>query len=96
MQFAKNRRYNPPHEPTNLSPNICGNCSCTSLPVRASPPPHKIAKVGVQLYTVREAMKTDFDGTIARSHRSAYKELEFAGYFGHSPKEIRECSISTA
>ena len=27
---------------------------------------HKIDKVGVQLYTVRDLMKSDFDGTIAK------------------------------
>jgi sugar phosphate isomerase/epimerase len=63
----------------------------TSLPVRSLPAePHKIEKVGAQLYTVREMMKTDVPGTIAKVAAIGIKELEFAGYFDHSPKEIRE------
>lgn len=50
---------------------------------------HKIAKVGLQLYTVRGVMKTDFDGTIAKVAATGYKEVEFADHFGRSPQEIR-------
>ena len=50
---------------------------------------HKIEKVGVQLYTVRTLIKTDFEGTIAKVAATGYKEVEFAGYFDHSPKDIR-------
>ena len=32
----------------------------------AMPAQHKIKTVGLQLYTVRDAMKSDFEGTIAR------------------------------
>jgi sugar phosphate isomerase/epimerase len=49
---------------------------------------HKINAVGVQLYTVRDAMKSDFDGTVAKVAQIGYKEVEFAGYFEHSPKDI--------
>lgn len=50
---------------------------------------HQIDKVGVQLYTVRDAMKKDFSGTIARVASIGYKEVEFAGYFDHSPADVR-------
>ena len=50
---------------------------------------HSIDRVGIQLYTVREAMKTDFEGTIAKVAATGYKEVEFAGYFDHSPKDVR-------
>ncbi len=50
---------------------------------------HKIDKVGVQLYTVRDQMKQDFDGTLAKVAAIGYKEVEFAGYFDHSPKDAR-------
>jgi sugar phosphate isomerase/epimerase len=57
---------------------------------------HQINRVGIQLYTVRAAMKTDFAGTIAKVAATGYKEVEFAGlfsadggYFGRSPKEVR-------
>jgi sugar phosphate isomerase/epimerase len=50
---------------------------------------HHIDRVGLQLYTVRNLMKQDFDGTIAGVAKIGYKEVEFAGYFGKSPKEVR-------
>jgi len=51
---------------------------------------HQIKTVGVQLYTVRDAMKADFDGSIAKVAQVGYKEVEFAGYFNHSPKDIAD------
>lgn len=50
---------------------------------------HKINKVGVQLYTVRDQMKADFEGTIAKVAAIGYKEVEFAGYFDHTPQQVR-------
>ena len=50
----------------------------------------KLKRVGLQLYTVRDAMQKDVPGTLARVAQIGYKEVEFAGYFGQSPKEIRE------
>src|SRR5439155_3495598 len=40
---------------------------------------HRIKTVGVQLYTVRDAIKSDFEGTIAKVAQIGYKEVEFAG-----------------
>jgi sugar phosphate isomerase/epimerase len=51
---------------------------------------HKINKVGVQLYTVRDLMKEDFDGTIAKVAQVGYKEVEFAGYFGHTAQQVKD------
>ena len=50
---------------------------------------HKIEKIGLQLYTVRDLMKQDFDGTLSKVAAVGYKEVEFAGYFDHSPKDVR-------
>jgi sugar phosphate isomerase/epimerase len=50
---------------------------------------HKIEKIGLQLYTVRDLMKQDFDGTLAKVATTGYKEVEFAGYFDRSPKDVR-------
>ncbi len=50
---------------------------------------HRIEKIGLQLYTVRDQMKADFDGTIAKVASIGYKEVEFAGYFGHTPEQVR-------
>ena len=48
-----------------------------------------LGPLGVQLYTVRDEMKKDVAATLARVARIGYKEVEFAGYFGRSPREIR-------
>jgi len=50
---------------------------------------HKIDKIGVQLYTVRDLMKDDFEGTVAKVAAIGYKEVEFAGYFGRTPQQVR-------
>jgi sugar phosphate isomerase/epimerase len=59
---------------------------------------HKIGRLGVQLYTVRDLIAKDFDGTLARVAEAGYKEVELAGftlddgqvhYFGKTPQELR-------
>ena len=52
-------------------------------------PKRKLKKVGLQLYTVRDLMKADLPGTLRKVARIGYKEVEFAGYFGRSPAQIR-------
>jgi sugar phosphate isomerase/epimerase len=66
-----------------------GAAVAASLPARAFGAEHRIERIGVQLYTVRSVLKDDFPGTIAKVAQIGYKEVEFAGYFDHSPKEIR-------
>jgi sugar phosphate isomerase/epimerase len=51
---------------------------------------HKINKVAVQLYTVRDLMKDDFEGTIAKVAQIGYKEVEFAGYFGRTAQQVKD------
>jgi sugar phosphate isomerase/epimerase len=62
--------------------------ACTG--VRAVPRVTKLDRVGLQLYTVRDQMKADVEGTLARIAQIGYKEVEFAGYFGHPPEHIRQ------
>ena len=50
---------------------------------------HRIERLGMQLYTVRDAMAKDFDGTLAKVAALGYKEVEFAGYFNKSPQEVK-------
>ena len=50
---------------------------------------HKINHIGVQLYTVRDLMKDDFEGTIAKVAQVGYKEVEFAGYFGRTADQVK-------
>ncbi len=51
----------------------------------------RLKKVGVQLYTVRDAMKTQgVDATLARVAQIGFREVEFAGYFDRSSQQIRD------
>lgn len=50
---------------------------------------HKIDKLGVQLYTVRDLMAKDFEGTLAKVASAGYKEVEFAGYFDRKAQDVR-------
>jgi len=66
-----------------------------SAPVPASPgspgvdAPARLNRVGVQLWTVRQDMAKDFEGTLARVAAIGYREVEFENYFGRSAAEVR-------
>ena len=49
-----------------------------------------IRRVGVQLYTVRAELEKDFDGTLAKVAAIGYREVEFAGYFNRTPRQVRD------
>ena len=49
-----------------------------------------IPQIGMQLYTVRTDLEKDFAGTIAKVAAIGYKEVEFAGYFNHTPTQVKE------
>lgn len=49
----------------------------------------RIARPGVQLYTLRDELKRDFHGTLQRVAALGYREVEFAGYFDQQPRAIR-------
>jgi sugar phosphate isomerase/epimerase len=74
---------------TFIGTSIAATLAAAAKPAWAADTAHSIDRVGVQLYTVRDAMKTDFEGTIAKVAAVGYKEVEFAGYFGHSAKDVR-------
>ena len=60
------------------------------LRAHGAPRPDRIETLGVQLYTVRNLMNMDFEGTLAHVARAGYGEVEFAGYFGRAPAQIRD------
>jgi sugar phosphate isomerase/epimerase len=55
----------------------------------------KLKRVGIQLYTVRGPMEKDFDGTLAGVAAIGYKEVEFAGYFGRTPAQVKAVLAKT-
>lgn len=54
-------------------------------------------KYGLQLYSVRDAMKVDFEGTIKKVAEMGYSYVEFAGFFGRTAEEVKalleECGL---
>lgn len=50
----------------------------------------KLTKIGVQLYTVRNDMAKDFEGTLAKVAALGYNEVEFAGYYNRTPQQVKE------
>lgn len=47
--------------------------------------------IALQLYSVRDDCAQDLMGTIERVAKMGYAGVEFAGYYGHSAKDIRKC-----
>ena len=45
--------------------------------------------IGLQLYTVRDQLQADFDGTLAKIAQIGYKNREFAGYYNRTPEQVR-------
>ena len=80
---------------TFIETSIAAAALFAARPSWAAASEHEIKKVGLQLYTVRDVMKTDFEGTIGKVAATGYKEVEFAGYFDHSPKDVRRDDFGT-
>jgi len=49
----------------------------------------RIDRIGLQLYSVRDLMKQDMPGTLAKVAAIGFKEVEFAGLFDRAPKDVR-------
>jgi len=43
---------------------------------------------GVQLYTVRDKLGVDYEGTLQRISDVGYGEVELAGFYGREPREV--------
>lgn len=46
--------------------------------------------VGLQLYSVRELLPKDFDGTLAKVHAAGYTVVEAAGYYDRTAQQFRK------
>ena len=62
-------------------------CAKTNGAAAAPPSPMPF---GIQLYTLRSIMGSDFDGTLAQVAAIGYKEVEFAGYYNRTPQQVRD------
>lgn len=45
--------------------------------------------LGVQLYSVRDFLPKDYDGTLGKLSAIGYREVEAAGFFGRSASEVK-------
>ncbi|WP_379138433.1 sugar phosphate isomerase/epimerase family protein [Paenibacillus sp. sgz500958] len=45
-------------------------------------------KIGLQLYTLREELEQDFEGTLRMVAAMGYSGVEFYNYFGRSPEQV--------
>lgn len=45
--------------------------------------------IGLQLYSVREMMAKDYEGTLKQVAAVGFQEVEAAGYFDHSPQQVK-------
>jgi len=50
----------------------------------------RIKTIGIQLYAVRDALKLDYDGTLAKLAEIGYREVESGRDHDKPPKEMRE------
>lgn len=55
----------------------------------ASAQVRRVDKIGLQLYSLRREMAEDFEGTLAQLAEIGFTEMEFAGYHGKTPGEVR-------
>jgi hydroxypyruvate isomerase len=56
---------------------------------RSAAPDSRLGAIGVQLYSVRQAMQQNFEATLKRVAAIGYKEVEFAGLFGRKPRQVQ-------
>jgi sugar phosphate isomerase/epimerase len=66
--------------------------ACTGLPVAPTSPSRRVAAVGIQTYTLRDAMQTDMPATLAMIKRSGYDyvELNRGDFANRAPAVLRE------
>jgi sugar phosphate isomerase/epimerase len=46
--------------------------------------------IGLQLYTVREQLQKDFDGTLKQVAAAGYQEVEMAGFYNRTAADVRK------
>lgn len=49
----------------------------------------RLEKISVQLYTVRNEMAQDFEGSLRKIAALGYRQVEFAGYYDRTPAQVR-------
>jgi sugar phosphate isomerase/epimerase len=67
------------------------SCGDRSAPeARVVVPTGPIGPLGLQLYTLRSYVESDLYGTLMQVADMGFREVEFAGYFGLTPRQISQ------
>jgi sugar phosphate isomerase/epimerase len=69
--------------------SACGSRAAALASSVAANSRRRLERIGIQLWTVRDALKRDMAGTFERLAQIGYREVEFAGYFNRTPAQIR-------
>ena len=67
----------------------CGSRAAALASAASTRQRRTLERIGIQLYTVRAEMQRDMAATFRRLAAIGYREVEFAGYFGRKPVQIR-------
>ena len=62
---------------------LCGHVPCLMADPLGLP-------LGLQLYSVRDLLPKDYDGTLRQLGAMGYREVEAAGFFGHDAAEVKQ------
>ena len=65
------------------------SASCGFSPLLAAQT-RRVERIGLQLYTLREELSRDFDGTLSRVAALGFREMEFAGYYERNAAQVRK------
>ncbi len=64
-------------------------CGAAALPGKRAMANPLGLPLGLQLYSVREMLAKDYLGTLKQLAAIGYQEVEAAGFYGHTPEEVR-------
>lgn len=60
---------------------------------KTTPSERRLTNIGLQLYTVRRELATDFDGTLAKVAALGFRAVEFAGYHERAPGQVKAALV---
>ncbi|GAC1516590.1 MAG: sugar phosphate isomerase/epimerase [Gemmatimonadaceae bacterium] len=75
---------------------VVGGCASSAMPSTSvaagatvpAPSPWR-DRMGLELYTVRDQIEKDFEGTLAQVAAAGYREVETTSYAGRTPAQVR-------
>jgi len=70
---------------------FCGTTLLSSKSLFASP---WDLPLGLQLYSVRDLLPKDYEGTLKQVAAIGYREVEAAGFYGHSAADVKQAMAS--